>query len=380
MGPDKSCTGEKSGPGVAGRAWIVGVLLALSACAAPTPQSQGGDRPQQLVFPSPPDQPRYYFERSIISSEDVKPREAASKWRSVITGEAQTAGMGMAKPFDVNVCQGRIYVSDSVQNRVFAFDIPRAQFQEIGISGQGTLRKPMGVATDESCNLYVVDASAKKVVRFSALGDYLGGIGLAEQFSRPSHITVSPSGDRIYVVDTGGVDSDMHVIHVFDGISGELLQDIGRRGTRDGELNLPRDVELGPDGRLYVIDGGNFRVQVFETDGTFVRTFGSAGAMYGQFSRPKGIGLDGEGNIYVSDAAFGNFQVFTNQGELLLFVGSRSEQPKPAGYMLPAGLDVDEDGRIYMVDQFFRKLDVYRPAAVPEKGGFLGSRIPASDE
>jgi DNA-binding beta-propeller fold protein YncE len=354
----------------------VAALAGLGACAGPAPQFQSGAQAPELVFPSPPEQPRYYFERSISSSEDVKPREAASKWRSVITGEVQQTGVGMAKPFDVNVCQGRIYVSDSVKNRVFAFDIPRAQFQEIGIAGQGTLRKPMGVATDESCNLYVVDATAKKVVRFNALGEYLGGIGLAEQFSRPSHLAVSPSGDRVYVVDTGGVDSDLHVIHVFDGISGELLYDIGRRGTRDGELNLPRDVELGPDGRLYVIDGGNFRVQVFETDGTFVRTFGSAGAMYGQFSRPKGIGVDGNGNIYVSDAAFGNFQVFNSLGELLLFVGSRSEQPKRAGYMLPAGLDVDEDGRIYMVDQFFRKLDVYRPADVAEDGGFLGSRIP----
>jgi hypothetical protein len=33
--------------------------------------------------------------------------------------------------------------------------------------------------------------------------------------------------------------------------------------------------------------------------------------------------------------------------------------------MLPAGIDVDSDGRIYVVDQFFRKVDIYRPVGVP---------------
>ena len=42
--------------------------------------------------------------------------------------------------------------------------------------------------------------------------------------------------------------------------------------------------------------------------------------------------------------------------------------------MLPAGIDVDEDGRIYMIDQFYRKLDIYRPAALAENAGYLGRK------
>ena len=42
--------------------------------------------------------------------------------------------------------------------------------------------------------------------------------------------------------------------------------------------------------------------------------------------------------------------------------------------MLPAGIAVDEDGRIYMVDQFFRKVDVYRPAAIGPQEGYIGAR------
>jgi len=55
-----------------------------------------------------------------------------------------------------------------------------------------------------------------------------------------------------------------------------------------------------------------------------------------------------------------------------MFVGQRSQTQGPGLYMLPAGITVDEDGRVYVVDQFFRKVDIYRPANVAKNGGYLG--------
>jgi hypothetical protein len=40
--------------------------------------------------------------------------------------------------------------------------------------------------------------------------------------------------------------------------------------------------------------------------------------------------------------------------------------------MLPAGLAVDDDGRVYMVDQYYKKVDVYRPASLKKTDGWLG--------
>ena len=74
------------------------------------------------------------------------------------------------------------------------------------------------------------------------------------------------------------------------------------------------------------------------------------------------------------DAAFGNFQIFNADGELLMFVGDRSERDGPAKYMLPSGIAVDEDGRVYVVDQWFRKIDVYRPSNLKADAGHLGRR------
>ena len=339
----------------------------LSGCAS-TSQETGPLEP--LVFPSPPEQPRFVFERTFLGSGDVVFADSTTRWRQVLTGESQR-GTGFSKPFDVVACHGRIYVSDTVRRSVFVLDVAGSQFLEIGTKEPGTLYKPLGLNVDGQCNLYVADGTARRVVIFDAMGTHLRSIGGKDWFERLSHIAVSPAGDRVYAVDTGGVSSDAHRVRVFDAHTGAHLHDIGTRGAEPGELNLPRDIELGPDGLLYVVDGGNFRVQVFETDGTFVRSFGSVGKLFGQFARPKGIASDPQGNVYVADASFGNFQIFSPTGELLLFVGSRSTVPDRAKYMLPSGIDVDEDGRVYMVDQFFRKVDVYRPAQLGEKEGFL---------
>jgi DNA-binding beta-propeller fold protein YncE len=347
--------------------YLCGFLaLALSGCAT---TEQGA--PLELpVFPSPPEEPRFFYERSILSNINVEIESEESSFERLITGAART-GIGMGKPFGVTVHQGRIFVSDTVRRQVFAFDVRQARFLEIGTEGTGELSKPMGIDVDLQGNLYVCDAAKKQVLMYDRDGNYLRRFGEPEMFDRPAGLTVDPSGERLFVVDTGGVESRRHQVSVIDTESGELSHIISGRGSDEGKLNLPRDATIGEDGNLYVVDGGNFRVQVFSQQGEFLRTFGAIGRRSGQFSRPKGIGADKDGNIYVVDTAFGNFQIFNSQGRLLLAVGLRSATPGPATFMLPAGLAVDEDGRVYMVDQYFRKVDVFRPASLAADEGWL---------
>lgn len=354
------------------------VLLIAAACAAVPACGTQGDTGSpspvaEIVFPPPPAAPRFYFERTITGSADVARDAGASRWREILTGEVRQSTV-FAKPFDVEACQGRVFVSDTVRRAVLMFNVPAGSFDVVGASEPGALAKPLGMAVDADCNLYVVDATLKRIFVYDQDGEFLRAIGGPDWFVRPTHVEVDPEGTRLFVVDTGGVGTEQHGIRVFDARAGEHLFDIGARGSEPGRFNLPRDIAMGAGGRLYVVDGGNFRIQVFEADGRYVGDFGSIGVRSGQFARPKGIAVDADGNLYVTDASFGNFQIFDADGELLLFVGSRSETPQPAGYMLPAGIAVDEDGRVYMVDQFFRKVDVYRPAGVAAGEGYLGSR------
>ncbi len=362
----------------AGALVALGLLaLLLVGCGAP-PVAPPGAAPRELVFPSAPEEPRFVFERSIRSSADILPDERAGELRRLVTGE-DARGEPLSKPYAVAVTQGRIYVSDTVSRFVRLYDVPQGKQYRIGDDeGPGQLIKPIGLDVDAAGNLYVADIGAKAIVVFGPDRAFLRRIGGDKWFSRLSSVTVDPSGQRVYAVDLGGVTSDQHRVRVFDAKSGEHLMDIGKRGSGPGEFNLPRDLAIGLQGRLYVVDGGNFRVMVFDRDGRHLHSFGSVGKQYGQFARPKEVAVDREGNVYVVDAAFGNFQIFNPAGELLLFVGERSERDGPARYMLPSGIAVDEDGRVYVVDQWFRKIDVYRPAALKAEQGYLGRRaLPA---
>ncbi len=315
------------------------------------------------VYPPPPEKPRYIYERTIHSSLDVVKEDSTSAFRRFATGE-QPRGEGFAKPFDIVVHHGRMFVGDTVRRTVMVFDpAGTGRFFELGREEPGRLFLPLGIAKDRDGNIYVCDGTARRVVIYDRDGHFLRAIGGQKYFSRPSGVAVDPDGSRVFVVDTGGVDSPDHHVLVFDAITGELIQTIGRRGTGDGEFNLPRDAVISPyNNLLYVVDGGNFRVQVFTLDGKFVRKFGSIGRRSGQFARPKGITVDRWGNVYVVDAAFGNVQIFDPDGRLLMFIGARGNRDRPGAFMLPAGVDIDEaDGRLYLVDQFFRKVEVFRP-------------------
>jgi DNA-binding beta-propeller fold protein YncE len=345
--------------------WCVALLLAAGCAGGP----QRAERQVEVsVFPPPPEQARFHYERTLYSSADVRPDDVSSLQRAV-TGEARS-GEGLEKPYGVAARKGRIYVTDTVRRTVALFDIPGNRFTWIGEDGPGALRLPIGVDTDAQGNVYVADAAARRVVIYDASGKYLRELGGGDTFTRPTGVAVDAAATRLYVVDTGGVTRDTHRVRVFELPSGRHLHDIGKRGSGQGELNLPTDVVVAPDGGVYVVDSANFRVQMFDSDGRFVRVFGTIGRRSGQFARPKEIAIDGGGNLYIVDAAFGNFQIFDAEGRLLLDVGSRGTADAPAKYMLPAGIAVDEDGRVYVVDQFFRKVDVYRPAGLGAKEGY----------
>ncbi|HLA35346.1 MAG TPA: 6-bladed beta-propeller [Rhodocyclaceae bacterium] len=354
---------------------VLGVLAGCVTVAEKRDIEKVGRAATELVFPAPPDEPRFIFERAIRSSSDVVPESDESALRRALTGEGERGGESLGKPYAVAVLRGKIYVSDSVDRAVRVFDVPAQKYYKIGDEGQSGLTKPMGLDLDDAGNLFVADATQKAVLAFDKDGKFVRKIGSPKLFDRLSSVTVDEKGERLYVVDIGGVGSEKHRVLVFDAKSGDHLFDIGKRGSGPGELNLPRDVALGKNGQIYVVDGGNFRVQVFDREGKYLRAFGAVGKQLGNFARPKEIAIDKQGNVYVADAAFGNFQIFTAEGDLLMYVGERGEQDLPAKYMLPSGIAVDEDGRIYFVDQWFRRVDVYRPYALKSEDGFLGMRI-----
>jgi len=130
---------------------------------------------------------------------------------------------------------------------------------------------------------------------------------------------------------------------VFDKKSGELQRSIGDEGVEaEHRLFRPTGLEVDPEGNVYVVDGGNYRVMKYDSKGRFKQQFGSIGKGLGQFTRPKGIAIDREGRLYVGDAAFANVQVFDPEGAVLLFFGGAGNLPDSIN--LPVQIEIDYDG------------------------------------
>jgi DNA-binding beta-propeller fold protein YncE len=332
--------------------WLLG--SALAGCATAPPPAPAVVAP---MWPVPPEQPRFIYEGVLRNARSVGDAAPTDQMRRALTGENDQSSFG--KPFAVAARNGRVYVGDTEGRRIYVFDLARHRTFSFGLRLEGELRKPAGIALDGAGFVYVVDATARRLVVYDPYGLYVRAVDGATEWVRPTGVAVNAAGDRVHVVDTGGVESEAHRVLTYDA-QGKLLRSLGKRGGAAGEFNLPVDAAVAPDGTLWVLDAGNFRVQAFDPQGTFLRMFGSAGNGLGQFGRPRGLAIDRDGLLYVSDASFANVQVFQPDGALLLALGGRGAQDGPGRYALPAGVASDETGRVYVVDQFFHKVEVLR--------------------
>jgi len=181
--------------------------------------------------------------------------------------------------------------------------------------------QPRGLIVSSDGTLYVADAANHRIWHVNQQGDVLhfwGEQGTAPgQFQEPGDLVLDDAGN-LYVADTWN-----HRIQKFDA-QGQYLLSWGTYGEYQlgdsnghGAFYGPRAVALGPAGELYVTDTGNKRVQVFDTEGLFLREFGGAGSGPGQLDEPVGIAVNAAGEVYVADTWNERVQVFTSAGEYL---------------------------------------------------------------
>ena len=338
--------------------WLLPFVLLFASCSE-VPQQEEKTFKGPLIWPQPPDQPRFAYETTLRSLADIIIESDDDRLRRQLTGEKAPNQSVFTKPAAIVARKGRIYVADIDTNSIIVFDIPRRKLFRFGLRQPGNLAKPSGLALDAEMNVYVADVKLRKVMVYDSLGLFQRAVGDPEDLERPTGVAVSRDGERIYVIDRSDNESDNHHVVVYDK-KGKKLQVIGSRGSGEGQFNVPLQGVVGTDGTLYVLDSGNFRVQIFDRNGKFLRAFGGPGTEFGKLARPRGIAVDDEGNIYVSDASFNNFQIFNPDGQLLLAIGESDQESNPGRYGLLNGIAVDETGRVYVVDQFFTKVEVIR--------------------
>jgi DNA-binding beta-propeller fold protein YncE len=129
-------------------------------------------------------------------------------------------------------------------------------------------------------------------------------------------------------------------------------------GPKDEPFSMPSDVAVGRNDDLYVLDGVNHRVVIFDAAGKFRFEFGSRGSNLGQLLFPLGITTSPDGKVYVADSGNHRFQIFSADGNPLKAV----PLPSTTSGVPPDPTDVSVDtvrAQLYVVDNDNHKLHVY---------------------
>lgn len=123
-------------------------------------------------------------------------------------------------------------------------------------------------------------------------------------------------------------------------------------------LLRPNGVAVAPDGSLYIMDRGNYRVVHLSPDGKFIGAFGKLGSSPEDIYGGWDIVLDKNGNIYICDLVYNEdgsarirdgVKVFSPDGKLLREIGAQDNMPGVTPES-PYGLAIDSIGRVYVAN------------------------------
>ena len=188
-------------------------------------------------------------------------------------------------------------------------------------------RDVAGVAVDGEDRVYLICRGDHPILVYDQRGHFLRSWGTGE-FSYLTHgICVAPNG-TLFCTDDGS-----HTVRQFTP-EGKLLMTMGILNTpadtgydgrslasikrAAGPFNRPTNVAIGLKGDIYISDGyGNARVHVFSPSGQLKRSWGEPGNGPGQFHIPHGIAVDSEGRVFVCDRENDRIQIFSPDGEYL---------------------------------------------------------------
>lgn len=236
---------------------------------------------------------------------------------------------GASSAVDIDIDGESIWVAErcgtnscatSVVDSIIKYD---ADGNIITSFGGGMIIWPHGIHVDRHGNVWVTDARAATadeisqhpaaagkghvVHKFSPEGELLltlgspgvAGDGTGPLLNSPNDVVTGPDGS-IYVGDGHGgqgANADLSTvarIAKFDR-HGRFIESWGSIGTEPGKFRTPHSLAFDSQGRLFVADRGNVRIQIFDQDGTFIDE-------WYQFGRLSGIYIDANDVLYAADS------------------------------------------------------------------------------
>ncbi len=281
---------------------------------------------------------------------------------------------------------------------------PRYLFSITG-SGANALTKPIGIDVASNGNVYVVDFGKRRISVFTRQGRFLNSFNETAEGTLRNPVHLQVKGEEVWVTDRRlrgiyifGLDGEFKrrfeplnepdfdwtpLALAFDSQGALRATDVGQtdkhqvvyfsaEGSRTatfgktkqvtqlneapGEFFFPNGLAVASDGRVFVADGDNRRVQVFDSKGTFKKVIDTSGV-------PRGLEIDAQKRFYVVDALAHQIDVFDLEGKRQVSFGERGFGPGQFNY--PNDIATDARGRIYISDRENNQVQVWSwPALV----------------
>ena len=191
---------------------------------------------------------------------------------------------------------------------------------------------PYDVAVTEERNLAVAEFGYQTVSLFSVTGQRIHLFGMANtygsgdgQFCSPSG--VASKGDLMYVSEASN-----NRVQKFSISKRSFISKFGSNGKGEGQFSSPFGICIDPEGKVFIADNSNNRIQVFNEDDSFAYSFPCQ-------QSPWGLAFDHQGHLHVVANGSNCIQVFTPEGTSITSYGSGTLH-------YPAGIAIDAQGYI----------------------------------
>jgi sugar lactone lactonase YvrE len=257
----------------------------------------------------------------------------------------------------------------------------------------------MGLAIDESGNVYVADSHNNLIRKISADGivTTLAGTGSAgfadgdsaqASFFNPAGVAVDKNGN-IYVADT----HNSLIRKISPGGQVTTIAGIRPDKTKYGssesvQFDNPAGIAVDTSGNIYIADWAKDMIRKISPAGkiTDIAGNGNPGSTDGKdtsasFYLPGGIAVDLNGNVYVSDTYNNMIRKISPDGSVKTIAGKKKKgsadgKDTAASFSHPAGIAVDNNGNLYVADVDNNKIRKISPDGVVST--FAGTGIRGS--
>jgi streptogramin lyase len=252
--------------------------------------------------------------------------------------------------------QDRVYVFSRGEHPLMIFN---REGSFLTSWGEGQFKRPHGITLGPKDTLFLTDDGGHAIYQFTLEGKLLMTIGTpgkaaefmnGQPFNQPTKVARDPKTGELFISDGYGNAR----VHKYTA-DGKYLSSWGGPGIGPGEFNLPHSVALDKEGRLFVADRENLRIQIFNREGKFL-------TMWNNIHRPCGLHIAGDGDqrVYVGELApaypfnqnypniGARISIYDLQGKLLARLGDILAGEGPHQFLAPHGLTVDSRGDIYV--------------------------------